>query len=54
VGCAAAETLWLSALIGAIERVDQISTYGHGGRLCLSANEPRDVQFTLPVTQEGS
>ena len=26
------ETLWLSALNGAIERADQISANGHGGR----------------------
>jgi hypothetical protein len=32
------ETLWLSALSGAIERVDQIST---NGRLWVGANEPR-------------
>jgi hypothetical protein len=43
------ETLWHSALSGAIERVDQIST---NGRLWLGANEPRDVQFTLPAAQE--
>ena len=48
------DALWLSALNSAIERVDQISTNRHGGRLWVSANEPRDVvfQFTLPAAQE--
>ncbi|MFZ0854838.1 MAG: hypothetical protein WAO08_37270 [Hyphomicrobiaceae bacterium] len=50
------DALWLSALNSAIERVDQISTNRHGGRLWVSANEPRDVvfQFTLPAAQEDS
>jgi hypothetical protein len=41
------------AFRGALES-DQISTNGHGGRLWVSANEPRDVQFTLPAAQEDS
>jgi hypothetical protein len=43
-------------LLTARERVDQISTNGHGARLWASANEPRDVvfQFTLLAAQEDS
>jgi hypothetical protein len=50
------KSLRLSALNGAIEIVDQISTNRHGGRLWVSANESRDVvfQFTFPAAQEDT
>ena len=54
LGCTAAGASGFPLLNGAIEIVDQISTNRHGGRLWVSANEPRDVvfQFTFPAAQE--